>query len=282
VFITNRSGRRTLARRPVRDSASELAFIQARKIDHRPLTPTGASKPNLAGGFTGRAPSINIRRLSIPARRLAVPSSLTRIPLMGHIRRNPPKPYLSGRICKGAVKPSGKPANETSPSGQVDLQPAVPVIFSIGYEGRSLEEFIALLRDAGVERLIDVRDAPFSRKPGFSKAPLEQALKAAGIEYFGAPELGTDKASRERHRDGGNGGMDAVLEEYRRKLEGNVGLFRAVEKMARARPSAIMCYEADAGNCHRQVIEEKMALDGFKVVHLGECGQERLEDFDRR
>ena len=57
-------------------------------------------------------------------------------------------------------------AKPPQPSDQVDLHPAVPHIFSIGYEGKSLDAFIALLKAAGIERLIDVRDAPFSRKPG--------------------------------------------------------------------------------------------------------------------
>lgn len=182
------------------------------------------------------------------------------------------------------MSPSRKTADEPAPSGQVDLQPAVPYIFSIGYEGKTLDAFIALLKDAGVERLIDVRDAPFSRKIGFSKKPLERALKAAGIEYLGAPELGTDKASRDRHRtDSASGsGMDAILREYRVKLEKNIELFRAVEKLARAKVSAIMCYEADFRQCHRQVILERMEMDGFKVIHLGGDGQERLEDFNKR
>ena len=177
------------------------------------------------------------------------------------------------------MAPSSKNADEPSPSGQVDLQPAVPYIFSIGYEGKSLEAFIALLKGALVERLIDVRDAPFSRKPGFSTAPLEQALKDAGIEYFGAPELGTDKASRDRHKD--DAGMDIILQEYRLKLEKNLALLEILKNMARAKVSAIMCYEAEAGNCHRQVIEEKMALDGFKVIHLGDNPQENLDDFTK-
>jgi len=174
------------------------------------------------------------------------------------------------------MAPSSKNADEPSPSGQVDLQPAVPYIFSIGYEGKSLEAFIALLKGALVERLIDVRDAPFSRKPGFSKAPLEQALKAAGIEYFGAPELGTDKASRDKHKD--DGSPDVILQEYRRKLEKNLALLEILKNMARARVSAIMCYEADFRQCHRQVILERMETDGFRVVHLGDKPQTRPEN----
>ena len=92
-------------------------------------------------------------------------------------------------------------------------------VFSIGYEGRSLGAFIDILKQNGVRRLIDVRDAPFSRKPGFSKKPLEEALKAANIEYIGIPELGTDKASRDRYNTAAD--MPALLQEFRLKLEKN-------------------------------------------------------------
>ena len=161
------------------------------------------------------------------------------------------------------------------PSDQVNLQPAVPMVFSIGYEGKTLDAFIALLKAALVERLIDVRDAPFSRKPGFSKAPLEQALRAANIEYIGIPKLGTDKASRDRYSSDAD--MAGLLQEYRRKLERNVEHYERAKRLARERPSAIMCYEADSKNCHRQVIEERMAADGFRIVHLGDKPHTRPE-----
>ena len=49
-------------------------------------------------------------------------------------------------------------------------------IFTIGYEGATVPEFIATLQQAGVERVIDVRALPLSRRPGFSKSPLRAAL----------------------------------------------------------------------------------------------------------
>ena len=50
-------------------------------------------------------------------------------------------------------------------------------IFTIGYEGTTVPEFIAALQKAGVERVIDVRALPLSRRPGFSKSPLKAALE---------------------------------------------------------------------------------------------------------
>jgi len=56
-------------------------------------------------------------------------------------------------------------------------------IFTIGYEGTTMDEFLAALKAAGVERLIDVRALPLSRRPGFSKSPLRAALEEVGIKY---------------------------------------------------------------------------------------------------
>ena len=55
-------------------------------------------------------------------------------------------------------------------------------IFTIGYESTTMDEFLAALKGAGVERLIDVRALPLSRRPGFSKSPLRAALEEVGIE----------------------------------------------------------------------------------------------------
>ena len=64
-------------------------------------------------------------------------------------------------------------------------------IFTIGYEATTMGEFLAALMDAGVERVIDVRALPLSRRPGFSKTPLKAALKEAGIDYVHLKALGT-------------------------------------------------------------------------------------------
>src|ERR1041385_3912514 len=60
---------------------------------------------------------------------------------------------------------------------------AKTVLFTIGYEGRALDELIAMLSAERVERVIDIRELPLSRRRGFSKTPLGEALRAAGIEY---------------------------------------------------------------------------------------------------
>src|SRR5438309_10731697 len=75
-------------------------------------------------------------------------------------------------------------------------------IFTIGYEGATVPEFIAALKNAGVERVIDVRALPLSRRPGFSKTPLKGALEEAGIEYIHLKALGTPAEGRAAARAG--------------------------------------------------------------------------------
>ena len=71
------------------------------------------------------------------------------------------------------------------------------VLHTIGYEKARLGDVIAALKRAGVETLIDVRDRPISRRPGFSKTQLAVALEDAGIRYVGLRALGTPPEGRE-------------------------------------------------------------------------------------
>src|ERR1700722_1454548 len=71
------------------------------------------------------------------------------------------------------------------------------VLHTIGYEKARLVEVIAALQQAGVATLIDVRDRPQSRRPGFSKRQLAAGLEEAGISYVGLKALGTPPEGRE-------------------------------------------------------------------------------------
>src|SRR3954453_13316172 len=75
-------------------------------------------------------------------------------------------------------------------------------IFTIGYEATTVPEFIAALGAAGVERVIDVRALPLSRRPGFSKSSLRAALAEARIEYVHLKALGTPADGRAAARAG--------------------------------------------------------------------------------
>lgn len=139
-------------------------------------------------------------------------------------------------------------------------------IFTIGYEGATMGEFLAALQDAGVEQVIDVRAVPNSRRPGFSKTPLRNALAEAGIDYVHLRALGTPAAGREAARAGRKAELEAIyagqLETPEAMAEGAMMLELSAEK-----PSALLCYERDPACCHRTLLWQSLAPDA-EVVDL--------------
>jgi uncharacterized protein (DUF488 family) len=75
-------------------------------------------------------------------------------------------------------------------------------LFTVGYEGSKPSDLFVRLQDSGVTLLIDVRDVPISRKPGFSKTSLAQGLDQAGIRYLHLKGLGDPKPGRVAAREG--------------------------------------------------------------------------------
>lgn len=128
-------------------------------------------------------------------------------------------------------------------------------MFSVGYEGRSLAEFIDTLKFNRVSVLIDVRENAVSRKPGFGKQSLANALEAAGIEYRHEPSLGNPKANRDAFR---NGNRAAGKRRYRRCLNnGARGVYDTVVELAMTKRVALLCFERDDTYCHRSCIVEQ-------------------------
>lgn len=79
-----------------------------------------------------------------------------------------------------------------------------PSLFTLGYEGLTIEAFIARLQAAQVKTVVDVRKLPLSRKKGFSKTAFCAALSAHGIAYLHAPALGCPKPIRNQYKADGN------------------------------------------------------------------------------
>jgi transcriptional regulator with XRE-family HTH domain len=126
-------------------------------------------------------------------------------------------------------------------------------LVSVGYEGRTLEQFVCQLLDADVAAVTDVRLTPLSRKPGFSKTRLGQALAEAGIGYRHAKALGNPKINREPFRAGrlaeAREGFRAVLTAPEAQSElGELAHAAGRERVA------VLCFERDEQRCHRQVV----------------------------
>ena len=139
---------------------------------------------------------------------------------------------------------------------------------TIGYEAATQDAVIGRLRDAGVALLIDVRAVASSRRAGFSKTVLAASLAAAGIDYVHLRGLGTPKPGREAARKGRIAEMHAIYEAHLAEPAAQLQLAQATE-MARERPAALLCYEADAGGCHRRIVADRIreAL-GCEIVDL--------------
>ena len=73
-------------------------------------------------------------------------------------------------------------------------------LFTAGYEGLDIDSFLAGLRHAGVEKVVDVRQLPVSRKKGFSKTSFAEQLRASGIEYEHVKALGCPKPIRDQYK----------------------------------------------------------------------------------
>jgi len=141
------------------------------------------------------------------------------------------------------------------------------VIYTIGYEGRTISNLIDILQKHGIQLLVDVRELPLSRKNGFSKTALRDHLNKAGIEYISIKELGTPKEIRHDLRDKAIN-WQKFKELYIEYLDKHMDAVKRLEELAKTKPTAIMCYEKDWRVCHRSIIAECLEKDGFEVIHL--------------
>jgi uncharacterized protein (DUF488 family) len=139
-------------------------------------------------------------------------------------------------------------------------------IFTIGYEGTTVSEFLAALEKAGIERVIDVRALPLSRRPGFSKSSLRSALEEDGIEYVHLKALGTPPEGRMAARAGRHEDLKRI---YAGQLELPEAMVQAAQMMelASQKRSALLCMEREPAHCHRTLLLEAVAGD-VEVVHL--------------
>ena len=139
-------------------------------------------------------------------------------------------------------------------------------IFTIGYEGTTVGEFLAALQQAGVERVIDVRAVPNSRRPGFSKTPLRNALAEVGIDYVHLRALGTPADGRAAARAGRHEDLERI---YAGQLELPEAMAQGAQmvELSFEKPSAVLCYERDPSGCHRTLLLDSVAPDA-EVEHL--------------
>jgi len=133
-----------------------------------------------------------------------------------------------------------------------------PVIYTIGYERRDVQDLTARLVDFDVDLLIDVREKPISRKVDFRKNILAGACNEAGIDYESWPQLGSTGHQRNRLKSTGD------LREFMRRFRdfARRGRSEAIEALAdvvQMKSVALLCYERSHHECHRCVLADLTA-----------------------
>ena len=144
----------------------------------------------------------------------------------------------------------------------------MPVLATIGYEGTTVEEFIGCLQESGVTRLLDIRDAPISRKPGFSIRELAYALSEAGIAYVHLKALGNPKPGRDAARSGNEVLYRHIFGEQLQSQAADIDL-NQIKNFTADGFACLMCFERDPARCHRtMVVDALVERWPFEIRHL--------------
>ncbi len=144
----------------------------------------------------------------------------------------------------------------------------MPDLATIGYEGSTIASVLAVLRDAGVELLVDVRAVAQSRKPGFSKRQLAAALDEVCIGYVHLQGLGTPKPGRDAVRAGHPERMEIIFREHMTSDRSQAELAQA-KGLVSERRACLLCFERDHLTCHRRLVAEMIVAETKQdVEHL--------------
>ncbi|ABR30964.1 hypothetical protein SU69_05660 [Thermosipho melanesiensis] len=142
-------------------------------------------------------------------------------------------------------------------------------LFTLGYEGITIEQYLNMLIKNNIHSVIDVRKNPISMKYGFSRKTLKNALENLNIEYIHLPELGIDSNKR---KDLSTLEDYNVLFEYYKKnvlLKQKSAIERILKEYSKKNRVVLTCFEKDPKYCHRSKISDYIENHfGIKVIHL--------------
>lgn len=153
-------------------------------------------------------------------------------------------------------------------------------LYTVGHGTRQIGELIALLKEAGVDTLVDVRAQPRSRhNPQFNDDALRLACDKAGITYHWAGrQLGGLRVPRP---DSPHVALDEGLRGFADHMDTDAFQKGAsqLQHLASRGACAMLCAEHDPAHCHRSLIADYLVLQGMRVVHLVEPGETREHVF---
>ena len=142
-------------------------------------------------------------------------------------------------------------------------------LMTIGYEGMTFKEFLAVLKRCRVSMLVDVRELPISRKPGFAKVALSAALEENSFKYEHLVELGCPRDVRHGYREDGD--WPRYTRKYKAYLDTQEDTLNRLWHLMQSDRCCLMCFEEDFNFCHRSFIAERMvarAVAPTRALHL--------------
>ena len=153
---------------------------------------------------------------------------------------------------------------------QLEQRPVASLaIYTVGYEGCSVDRLLNVLMRKGVQRVIDVRRNPVARRYGFHKSSLDRLCGKVEIDYVHVPELGIPSELRRGLKD--PPAYAKLFEKYETELLPQQS--KAVARIAglmTEEPAVLMCTEADPAMCHRSRVARAVArVTALPVRHLG-------------
>lgn len=155
-----------------------------------------------------------------------------------------------------------------------DLAPKLPsaekvdaAVYTVGYEGKSVDSFFNGLLASGIGAIVDVRANPISRKYGFAKRSMSEISEKLGVLYVHYPQLGISSAER-----AGLGTFESyqrLLDKYDQDLPNRRESIVEVATLLQSRPSALLCVEKNVACCHRGRLAVAVSkASDLEVMHL--------------
>ena len=159
------------------------------------------------------------------------------------------------------------------------------LILTIGHSTRPIDQFVELLRQHGVERLVDIRTIPRSRRnPQFNREPLAKSLEGEGIAYSHIKELGGLRHARsDSINSGWRNASFRGYADYMQTSEFAQAVGRLLQ-LCEEKQCAVMCAEAVPWRCHRSLLADALVARGIGVEHIlsrSRCDAHSLTPFAR-
>ncbi len=148
-------------------------------------------------------------------------------------------------------------------------------LYTIGYEGTSVDNLIETLLALKIKVLADVRELPISRKKGLSKNKLSERLSEVGVEYIHFRALGDPKEGRDAAKSGNLRKFEAIFLNHF-ETENAQAALEELLKVAVSKKTCMMCFERCATHCHRSYIADAASSHGFEIYNLV---ADRLEQY---